>query len=249
MPRARARGELFTVHDGKVFGFGSPGCREEFLAEPSRFLFDHPVRKVAILVFDGVELLDFAGPGEVFEAAARGRAFEVFTVAAGHDPITSQGFVRVTPTYSMTESPQADVLVIPGGGIGRLIRDKDSLAWIEKQAEGAQVVLSVCNGALVLAQGGLLDGLEATTHADSLATLEDWAPKTVVHKGRRFVDNGKIVTSAGVSAGIDAALHLVARLVDEPTARATATYMEYEWQGPPTAASSPGPSVTVSGAR
>ena len=232
MPQARARGDLFTVHEGRIYGFGSTSCREKFLAQPARYLEDRPARKVAILVFEGVELLDFAGPGEVFDAASSGRAFEVFTVAPSAEPITSQRFVTVTPTYALADSPKPDVLVVPGGNVSSLLRNEAAMAWIEERAAQAEVVLSVCNGALVLARAGLLDGLEATTHAGTLETLRAWAPKTVVHEGRRFVDNGKIVTSAGVSAGIDASLHLVSRLIGPDDARATATYMEYAWTGP-----------------
>ncbi len=228
MPRAAANPDLFAVHEGRLYGFGSPGCRTSFLADPAAYK-PGTIRNVAILLFNGVELLDFAGPGEVFAAARMGRDFNVFTVAPSQQPIESQGFVQVTPEFSFANSPKIDVLVVPGGGVGSLLDDPKAMAWIEKTGATAEVVLSVCNGALVLAYAGLLDGLEATTHHGSLETLREWAPKTVVHADRRFVDNGKVITAAGVSAGIDASLHLVERLSGQEVAVATARYMEYTW--------------------
>ena len=186
-------------------------------------------RQVAILVYEGVELLDFAGPGEVFAAAGHDGDFAVYTVGETVAPVLSQRFVTVTPRYSIAEAPRPDVLVIPGGAASNLMSEP-MLAWIRATAKDAEVVLSVCNGALVLAKAGLLDGLGATTHHGSLDALRRMAPKTTVHADRRFVDNGKVVTAAGVSAGIDAALHVVHRLSGDEAARATARYMEYTWQ-------------------
>lgn len=189
-----------------------------------------PARRVAILVFDGVELLDFAGPGEVFAAAGHG-AFEVFTVGETRAPVVSQGFVQVTPEHGIADSPVPDVLVIPGGGVGAVLGRPALMSWIKTTAGKATLVLSVCNGALVLAEAGLLDGLEATTHHGSIEALRRAAPRTVVHADRRFVDNGKVVTAAGVSAGIDAALHVVGRLLSPAEAERIAGYMEYTWSG------------------
>ena len=121
-----------------------------------------------------------------------------------------------------------DILVIPGGSVSALIDDVAVRAWITRVAAESEHVLSVCNGALVLADLGLLDGLEATTHHGSLASLRERAGVTV-RDDVRFVDNGHILTSAGVSAGIDGALHLVEQLLGTRAAVATATYMEYEW--------------------
>lgn len=191
-------------------------------------------RQVAILVYEGVELLDFAGPGEVFAASGR-RAFEVYTVGETAAPVLSQRFVTVTPRYSIAEAPRPDVLVVPGGDAGNLM-SAPMLAWIRATAKDAEVVLSVCNGALVLAEAGLLDGLGATTHHGSLDSLRRMAPTATVHADRRFVDNGRVVTAAGVSAGIDAALHVVRRLAGDDAARRTARYMEYDWrEGDPAA--------------
>jgi len=187
-------------------------------------------RNVAILVYEGVELLDFAGPGEVFAAAHGhdGHAFRVVTVAREKGPLVSQGFVRIEPTYALADCPPLAVLVLPGGHVPD--DDPALVAWVRERARTAECVMSVCNGAFLLAQAGLLDGLEATTHHSALEALTLGFPRTKVFTNRRFVDSGKVMTCAGVSAGIDGALQLVARLVDEPTARATARYMEYDWR-------------------
>ncbi len=231
MPSARALPSLFAVHEGRIYGFGSPGCRADFLANPDAFTKkeESAARTVGIVVFDGVELLDFAGPGEVFAAAGHGRIFDVFTLGVTTAPIMSQGFVRITPERAMGDGPRPDILVIPGGGVSPLMNSPEAMAWIRETAEDA-IVLSVCNGALVLAEAGLLEGKEATTHHGSLASLRRLAPNTVVHADRRFVDNGRVITAAGVSAGIDAALHLVSRLQGTATAESTAAYMEYDWR-------------------
>ncbi len=184
-------------------------------------------RNVAILVYEGVEPLDFAGPGEVFAATSE---FKVFSIAASDAPVESGDFFRIVPRHTFASHPRIDILVVPGGNAGSVRYDQESMAWIRKTAQEADLVLSVCNGATVLASAGLLDGLEATTHHGSLSTLRRMAPRTVVHDDLRFVDNGKVITSAGVSAGIDAALHIVSRLLGEGRARQTAWYMEYAWE-------------------
>ncbi len=190
------------------------------------------IRKVAIVLWNGVELLDFSGPGEVFAAARgpNGESFEVFTVASTSEPITSQGFVRVVPNHSLESAPIPDIVVLPGGGTTTALSDEQLLAWITEMAPEADAVMSVCTGAFVLARAGLLDGLEATTWYGALDDFERTATKTRVLRDRRFVDNGKIVTCAGVSAGIDGALHLVSRLLGDESAAATAQYMEYDWR-------------------
>jgi transcriptional regulator GlxA family with amidase domain len=190
---------------------------------------------VAIFIHDGVELLDFAGPGEVFAAAGGGTAFRVYTVATSRDPITSQGFLKVTPEFTLIDCPKPDVVVLPGGATGVPLRDPKVIDWVKVTAADADVVLSVCTGAFLLAKAGLLNGKEATTHWGSIDRLRAAAPKATIHADRRVVDNGKVVTAAGVSAGIDASLHVVGRLLGAPAAKETARYMEYRWepdQGP-----------------
>lgn len=188
------------------------------------------VRQVAILVYPGVELLDFAGPGEAFSAARgpTGRAFRVFTVAKTKDPLVSQGFVRITPEFSIADCPKPDIVVIPGGNVPD--GDAELQTWIKECAKSTELVMSVCNGALLLGRTGLLDGLEATTHHGSLESLALGTPDARVFSNRRFVDSGKVMTCAGVSAGIDGALHVIRRMLGEKAARDCAWYMEYEWR-------------------
>ena len=235
VPGAAADPSIFAVHEGRIYTFATEECRENFLAEPARYVGakESPSpesaakrRTVAILVYEGVELLDFAGPGEVFAAAGR---FDVFTVAPTLSPVTSQGFVEVQPRYSVASAPRPDILLVPGGAAGNVISNAAVMNWIKSTAGSAEQVLSVCNGAMVLAHAGLLDGLEATTHHGSIAALRQHAPRTTVHDDRRFVDNGKVVTAAGVSAGIDMSLHVVSKLLGADAASTTARYMEYAW--------------------
>ncbi len=198
-------------------------------AEPNAAPLTKDRWNVAIVVHDNVELLDFSGPAEVFASAARGRAFRLYTVSETVRPIRSQRFLAVTPEFSIADCPKPDIVVIPGGDTNMLLRSPAFMAWIRATAKDADVMFSVCTGALVLAQAGLLDGLEATTHASSISALKLY-PRIRVCENRRFVDNGKIVTTAGVSAGIDGALHLVSRLCGLDTAKQTASFMEYHWE-------------------
>lgn len=230
MTKVPASPDLFLVHDGKIFLFGSPRCQASFRADPAAYLKPKPRKNVAIFIFDGMELLDFAGPGEVFATAGQGRAFDVCTVAATSAPVKSQGFVTITPQYTFADCPKADILVLPGGATRIPLADAASLEWIRKTSGEAEISLSVCTGALLLAKAGLLDGLEATTHHQSLTVLKQAAPKATVREGRRFVDNGKVVTSGGISSGIDASLHLVARLLGPEAATEAAGVMEYRWE-------------------
>jgi transcriptional regulator GlxA family with amidase domain len=131
----------------------------------------------------------------------------------------------------VADCPRADILVIPGGSRA-VSKDKRVTGWVAKASPQAEATLSVCIGVFVRAEAGLLDGKEATTHHDAIEARRRQFPKITVHADRRVVDNGKLVTAAGVSAGIDAALHLVDRLMGRSQASATARYMEYDWQPP-----------------
>jgi putative intracellular protease/amidase len=196
-------------------------------------------RNVAIVLYEGVELLDFAGPGEVFQAAGGFAAyrdqpgFKVYTVATTAKPITSQRFVQVVPNYPIAEAPRPDIIVIPGGNSSNLLQDATFMAWATQATHDAELTLTVCSGAFVPAKMGLLDGATATTWYGAIESLRTAAPKTTVQSGRRFVDNGAIITTAGVSAGIDGALHTVARLAGRAVADRTARYMEYHWTPEP----------------
>jgi transcriptional regulator GlxA family with amidase domain len=183
-------------------------------------------RNVAILIFDGVELLDFTGPAEVFAVAGEGKLFRVFTVAEKADPIRTMGGITVKPEFALKDAPKADILVIPGGGMRNV--GKPGRDWIRRAAKDAEVTMSVCMGAFLLADAGLLDGVEATTHHWGIDDLKKSAPNCKVVKDRRFVDAGKVLTTAGVTAGIDGALHLVERFHGKDAARWTAEeWMEH----------------------
>jgi len=186
-------------------------------------------RKVAIVLYDGVEILDFAGPTEVFTAAGNG-AFKVFTVAPTHAPVLSQGVLKVQPDYSVEDAPTPDILVLPGGNSRAFIRSEAGMAWVKKVTAKNELSMSVCTGAFILAQLGLLDGRPATTHWGAISRMKSAYPKAQVKTDVRFVDDGRIVTTAGVSAGIDGALHVVQRLLGDDVAWETARYMQYVWE-------------------
>ena len=194
---------------------------------------DQPIRNVAILIFDQVEVLDFCGPFEVFSITGLKtdpRPFQVYTVAEKKKPILARNNLSLNPHYSFSEAPLPKILVIPGGlGTRREIHNPAMIEWIKDQAQKAELTLSVCTGALLLAKAGLLDGLKATTHHGAIGLLRELAPKTVIESQRRFIDNGAIIVSAGISAGIDMSLYVVARLLGKSQALETAQYMEYDW--------------------
>jgi transcriptional regulator GlxA family with amidase domain len=191
-------------------------------------------RTVAVLLFDDVEVLDFAGPFEVFGVTGKrenATPFNVCTVAEEHGIISARNGLAVSPTHSFADCPPVDILVVPGGyGTRREMHNELVIDWIRVQAATAELILSVCTGALLLARAGLLAGLEVTTHHGALDLLAQSAPDAVVRGDQRFIDNGRVITSAGISAGIDAALHVVARLLGEAQAQETAAYMEYDWR-------------------
>jgi transcriptional regulator GlxA family with amidase domain len=188
-------------------------------------------KNIAILLFDDVEVLDFAGPFEVFAVAdeLRGHAvFNVFTVAENIGTIRARNGLKVVPHFSREDCPAPHVLVVPGGfGTRALLNKPALLEWVRLKAKHAELVMSVCTGALVLAKAGLLDGLRATTHHRSFELLRSLAPRTQVMESERFVDNGRILTAAGISAGIDCSLHVVERMLGSETADDTARQMEY----------------------
>jgi len=188
-------------------------------------------RNLAILLFPDVEVLDFCGPFEVFSVANRfiePAAFNVFTVAEKPGPVIARNGLSVNPHFQLAQCPKPDVLLVPGGqGTRTEMHNLALIDWIKMAADEAELVLSVCTGALLLAKAGLLNGLEATTHHGALELLRQVAPKTTVHVGRRFVDNGRVICSAGIAAGIDMSLHVVAKLLSDEVARKTAIQMEY----------------------
>ena len=190
-------------------------------------------REVGILIFDEVEVLDFCGPFEVFSAAGRDRdprPFHVWTCAEKSGPILARNQLSVNPRFTLDNCPRPDIVILPGGwGTRAQMNNERLLEWIRSTAETSELVLSVCTGALLLARAGLLDGLSATTHHGAIELLRDVTPRTNVRTDQRCVDNGKIISSAGVAAGIDMSFHVIARILGETEARNTAAYIEYPW--------------------
>lgn len=190
-------------------------------------------KNLAILLFADVEVMDFAGPFEVFSVTDELNDYElfnVFTVAKTIQPIRAKNGLKVLPDFELSNHPAPDFLIIPGGsGTRRLIDDKTVIEWIQHTASRCLRVLSVCSGALLLGKSGLLDNLKATTHHQIFAELKEHAPETEIIKNERFVDNGKVVTSAGIAAGIDMSLYVVEQSFGTLIALNTANYMEYHY--------------------
>lgn len=193
-------------------------------------------KHVGIVLFDDIEVLDFCGPFEVFSVTrlseekrrAEPSPFEVSLIAETLSPITTTGGMRVIPQYSFENSPPIDILVVPGGwGTRRELNNPVMLAWLSKRAAEVELLTSVCTGSMLLGFAGLLDGLHATTHWRSLEWMRDSFPGVIVEYEQRVVADGRVFTSAGISAGIDMALKVVVRYCGEEIARATAAQMEY----------------------
>lgn len=183
-------------------------------------------KKMSICFYlqDGVEVLDFAGPMEVFSYAG----FQVFTVSRRKEPIIAQDILKVMPDYSIDDAPPSDILAFFGGNAGNASMDTAVISWIKSRKADTKYFFSVCTGAFIIGRAGILDSLTATTFHESIESLRKALPSTKVLSDVRFVDNGSVITTAGISAGIDGALHLVARLKGEQAARDVAYYMEYD---------------------
>ncbi len=193
---------------------------------------------VGIIIFHDVEVLDFCGPFEVFSVTRldpeRRREepspFHVVLVACSEEPITTSGGMQVIPQATFAHCPPIDVLLVPGGwGTRAAMRDEATLSFICSRAPQATIVASVCTGALLLGKAGVLENLEATTHWAALDLMADLFPKVRVNRVSHVVEQGNVITSAGISAGIDMALAIVARLCGEAVARDTARHMEYAY--------------------
>lgn len=187
---------------------------------------------VGIFLFNDVELLDFAGPYEVFSVTAElsdFKLFKVFTITDDGGEIKSIHGLRVTPDYSFNNHPPVDILIIPGGQGSRKEITKDwVLGWIAGIHNQNKITMSVCSGARILAKLGFLDNIEATTHHLVTDNLKEVAPKVILREDLRFVDNGKIMTSGGVAAGIDLSLYIVEKLYGKEIADKTKVYIEYD---------------------
>lgn len=187
-------------------------------------------------MFDGAEELDWTGPWEVLGAWAQnhpGDGVEVFTVAQHDGVVTCAKGLKVVPDHTWDSAPPIDVLVYPGGrGTRPQIGDDVIAGWLRKTAADARLMTSVCTGSLVYADAGLLDGRPATTHWGSLDRLGELGDGVEVRPDDRFVDDGEVITAAGVSAGIDMALHLISRLVSVDRAREVRRYIQYDPEPP-----------------
>ena len=193
-------------------------------------------KHVGIVVFENVEVLDFCGPFEVFSVTRLNEEkrreepspFTVFLVAEPTSPVVATGGMKVLPDYDLDSCPQVDILVVPGGwGTRKEMNNERLLKWINDRSRQVETLTSVCTGALLLGKAGLLDGKRATTHWRSLDWMQKLFPKVMVEKRLHFVEEGALFTSAGISAGIDMSLKVVARYCGEAIARATARHMEY----------------------
>ncbi|NZA25701.1 DJ-1/PfpI family protein [Luteimonas sp. SJ-92] len=185
-----------------------------------------PAVQVGIVLFDGVQIIDFAAPYEVFGQAG----FGVATVSADGGPVTTAMGLAVTPDHGFADAPPFDVLLVPGGDTGDAERDEVLLGFVRGRAASARHVLSVCTGSHILGASGLLDGLRATTFHRALSSLASKYPEIDVVRDVRWVDNGAIVTSAGLSSGIDAALHIVGKERGADAASTVAMHLEYDWR-------------------
>ncbi|WP_063795691.1 GNAT family N-acetyltransferase [Paenibacillus sp. Soil750] len=189
-------------------------------------------RNVAVLIYEKVDLLDTAGPFDVFGVSSNwGKDFKVYTVGEKQSPVNTVSGLTIQPKYSFDNCPLPDILIVPGGlGSRTEMNNATITSWINQTAASAEIVLSVCTGALLLAKANILDGLRVTTNRNAFDLLREIAPPSAeIVEDVRYVDNGKIVMSAGVTAGFDAVLYVVARLFGEKRALATAAKIEYHW--------------------
>ena len=197
---------------------------------------------IGIYIYDEVEVLDFAGPYEVFTTASRVHhrlrrpgsvPFKVLTVARTAAPIRARAGLQVLPEADFQSHPHLDALVVPGGVMTAELADPEVCRWIAARSAGAGLTASICTGAFLLAKAGLLEGKACTTHWEDLEDLRAMFPTLTVLANRRWVDEGAIITAAGISAGIDMSLHMVERLVDRELAVATAHQLEFDWREQP----------------
>lgn len=198
---------------------------------------------VGILLFDHVDALDFTGPYEVFNLTTyhdkdvkklltnnlEDKPFKVSTVSQDGKQITVHNGLKVTPDYSFSDAPTFDIIIVPGGPLKALKlveSNKEIITWIESYKD--KIVASVCTGAFFLAKAGMLNGKKATTNRVALNLLERSFPEVEVIRDVKYVDEGNIITSAGISAGIQMALHVVSKLFGEETAKRTAYTIELD---------------------
>lgn len=197
---------------------------------------ENKTRNVGIMLFERAELLDFAGPYEAFSSARYEdgtKCFNTFSVGQSKGAIMSNNGLPCGVEYDFDDAPDIDILVVPGGqGTRTEIDNPVAIDWIKSVADSAELMTSVCTGSFLMAKAGLLDGKKATTHWGSIERMRETFPNTEVLERVRFVDDGFVVSSAGVSAGIDMSLHVIERLCGRDAAASSARLMEYDyWPG------------------
>lgn len=191
-------------------------------------------KKIGILLFNEVEVLDFAGPFEVFSITTIGergeKPFRVNTVAQTKDLIKARNGLKIQPDFDFDDAPEFDIIIIPGGYGAEEIEIHNSMVinWIKDSMNKVDIMASVCTGAFLLAEAGLLDGKKATTHWMDLDRLEKEYPQVKVQRSIKFVDESPIITSAGISAGINMSFYIIKKLLGEEIAEFTAKRMEYD---------------------
>ena len=192
-------------------------------------------RNVGILVFDGAEVLDFAGPFEVFAVTSEINdfgLFDVFTVGESRDAISAVNGLSVNPDYDFINCPKLDILILSGGsGTRELMQNQKTLDWINNVHQNTEITVSICSAARLLAVLGLLNEQPYCTHHLVYDHLQELVPSGIPQKDERFVNSGKIYTSGGISAGIDVSFHIVEKLHGKAIAEKTAAYMEYDRRG------------------
>ena len=194
----------------------------------------NPKWNIGILIFNEVEVLDIAGPFEVFSITTypdnNEKPFTVKTVAQTKDIITARNGLKIQPEYDFNDAPLFDILIVPGGyGAEEIeIRNKKVIEWIKETSNNISLLASVCTGAFLLAEAGLLDGKRVTTHWIDIDRLEREYPRLIMQRGVKYVDEGKVITAGGISAGINMSFHIVKKLLGEEIAKATAKRMEYD---------------------
>ena len=192
----------------------------------------HKKRNVGIFIFNGAEVLDFAGPFEVFSVASEANQcslFEVFTVSEKSAAVLAINGLSVNPTYNFSNCPPIDILIISGGaGSKAMMDDKGTLNWIDQTHQKSEYTLSICSGARFLGKLGLLDGRPYCTHAEVYEQMKEIVPTGLPQQHQRFAQAGKLYTSGGITAGMDLSFHLLEKLLGREIATKTATYMEYK---------------------
>lgn len=229
-PNIRLKKERAKVKKYVLLGVTTFGFMLTAYSQSSSQREPAPHVNVAVLIYDGVELLDFAGPLEVF-SLAHGDTSDfctVYTVALSTELIQSQKVLQIKPQYTLDNCPAPDVVVLPGGDT-RAIRENEKLIrWLQDNIDNIDIALSVCTGASILGEAGLLENQTATTHKYAIERMQAQYVNTTFLSDKRVVDNGKIVTTAGISAGIDGSLYVVRKLFGKDVSDKIVDWMEYD---------------------